>query len=94
MTTNPIILKLIECLAYTIEEDESDELEFNLEINGASLEEEDEDDEDDEDWDVAELSDFECLTCIEMRTNAHDYFEKGFEREHLKELLELLRSST
>ena len=59
MTTNPIILKLIECLAYTIEEDESDELEFNLEINGASLEEEDEDDEDDEDWDVAELSDFE-----------------------------------
>lgn len=87
MITNPIILKLIECLEYVVEEDESDALEFNLEINGARL-------EGDEDWNGIHLGDFDCIAGMEMRTGARDYVDDGFEREDLKELLDLLRDAS
>lgn len=89
MTTNPLILKLTECLAYVVEKDDSEELEFNLEINGAYREEGDEDE-----FEEPELTDFECITGMEMRTDSDAGFDRQFSRAHMKELLDLLRGAT
>lgn len=88
MTTNPIIQKLIESLE-AVEKFPADHWEFKLEINSASFDEEDEDDDYE---DVPELSDYECVSEIELRTESED-LDRWFEPHHFRELLELLKSA-